>query len=59
MAVVGPIYNYERVEYYGLSSDTKPTGVSPGCTFWVYDTTPTLLYKTYDGKNWILYVTLS
>jgi hypothetical protein len=50
--------------YYGLSSDTKPTVAShsglpepaSGSTFWAYDTN--ILYKTYDGTNWILYVTL-
>jgi len=42
--------------YCGLSSDTKPIGVPAGSLFWAYDTN--ILYKTYDGTNWILYVTL-
>ena len=56
MAVTGPVYNHERTEYYGLAGDTKPAGVPKGSTYWAYDTN--VLYKTYDGTNWILYVTL-
>lgn len=37
--------------YLGLSGDTKPTGVTPGSYFWESDTN--ILYKTYDGTNWI------
>ena len=36
--------------FIGLSSDTKPTGVPPGSTFWAYDTN--ILFKTPDGTNW-------
>lgn len=39
--------------YMGLSTDTKPTGVEPGSDFWAYDTG--ILFKTYDGTNWIAY----
>jgi len=50
--------------YTGLAGDTKPTvalhtGVpepAPGDKFWAYDTN--ILYCTYDGTNWILFVTL-
>ena len=37
--------------YTGLCSDTKPTGVKPGSTFWCYDTN--IVFETYDGTNWI------
>ena len=36
--------------WIGLSTDTKPTGVPVGATFYEYDTK--LWYKTYDGTNW-------
>jgi hypothetical protein len=39
--------------YIGLSTDTKPTSVKPGSTFWAYDTGT--LFKTYDGTNWMAY----
>lgn len=37
--------------FIGLSTDSKPTGVQPGSTFWAYNTN--ILYKTYDGTNWV------
>jgi hypothetical protein len=37
----------------GLSTDSKPTGVSVGSTFFEYDTK--LTYITYDGTNWSSY----
>jgi hypothetical protein len=37
--------------FAGLSSDTKPTSVPPGSYFWESDTN--ILYKTYDGTNWV------
>jgi hypothetical protein len=40
--------------YIGLSTDTKPTGVSVGSFFWEYDTGVT--YATRDGDNWDLYI---
>lgn len=36
--------------FTGLSTDTKPTSVPIGSTFWAYDTN--ILFKTYDGTNW-------
>ena len=36
--------------WIGLSTDSKPTGVRIGATFYEYDTK--LCYKTYDGTNW-------
>ncbi len=39
--------------FFGLSTDTKPTGVEPGSTFWAYDTGT--LFVSYDGTNWITY----
>ena len=39
--------------FIGLSTDTKPTNVPPGSTFWAWDTGT--LFKTYDGTNWIAY----
>ena len=38
--------------YIGLNSDTKPTGVPKGSTFYEYDTGR--LYITYDGTNWVV-----
>jgi len=37
--------------FTGLSTDTKPTSVSPGSYFWAYDTNT--VFKTYDGTNWL------
>ena len=39
--------------WVGLSTDTKPTSVLVGSTFWEYDTK--LEYVTYDGTNWTKY----
>ena len=39
--------------FLGLSTDTKPTGVEPGSTFWAYDTGT--LFTCYDGTNWVAY----
>ena len=39
-------------QFIGLSSDTKPVGVSVGSTFVESDTGNT--YITYDGTNWVL-----
>lgn len=36
--------------YLGLSTDTKPTSVPVGSTFYEYDTKEE--YVTYDGTNW-------
>lgn len=36
--------------FIGLSTDTKPTGVPAGSTYWAYDIN--VLYQTYDGTNW-------
>jgi|GEM_PF-666399 hypothetical protein len=44
---LGTVHNY-----LGVSSDTKPTGVTIGSTFYEYDTRNT--YITYDGTNWSL-----
>lgn len=38
--------------WIGLSTDTKPTSVAVGCTFYEYDTKCT--YTTYDGTNWTI-----
>ena len=38
--------------YWGLSSDTKPTGVIPDTTFRETDTNA--IWITYDGDNWII-----
>lgn len=69
MAVTVAINPNESIEkqphhYNGLAGDTKPTVASHGdlpvptvsSTFWAYDTK--ILYKTYDGTNWSLYLTL-
>src|SRR5512143_4158408 len=45
---VGLITTIQR--FSGLSSDTKPTSVPAGSSFWEYNTG--ILYKTYDGTNW-------
>ncbi len=45
--------NINTGRYIGLSSDTKPTGVDIGSTFWEYDTN--VNYATYDGTNWVVY----
>lgn len=40
--------------FIGLSTDMKPTlEVPSGSTFWESDTN--ILYKNYDGTNWITY----
>jgi len=39
--------------FIGLSTDTKPTGVSVGSVFFEYNTNRT--YRTYDGTNWTRY----
>ena len=38
-------------KYVGLSTDTKPTGVPAGSTFFEYDSHE--LHVTYNGTNWI------
>jgi hypothetical protein len=38
--------------YIGLASDTKPTGVEVGSTFFEYDTG--ILWITHDGTNWVV-----
>lgn len=43
-------------QYMGLSSDTKPTGVPAGSSFWEYDTG--IKYETHDGSNWTSLVPL-
>lgn len=41
--------------FIGVSTDTKPTSVRPGSTFYAYDTG--VLYTTYDdGSNWVVKV---
>lgn len=37
--------------FFGTSSDTKPTSVPAGSTFWEHNTN--ILYVTYDGTNWV------
>jgi hypothetical protein len=37
--------------FIGASTDTKPTDVPVGSTFWCYDTNIT--WVTYDGTNWV------
>ena len=37
--------------YIGLSTDSMPTSVKPGSTFFAYDTNAR--YITYDGTNWV------
>lgn len=39
-----------KSRYIGLSTDTKPTGVPVGSTFYEYDSSRR--YVTYDGTNW-------
>jgi hypothetical protein len=36
--------------FIGASTDTKPTGVPCGSTFWEYNTN--IEHVTYDGTNW-------
>ena len=38
--------------FIGLSTDTKPTDINAGATFYEYDTGK--LYITPDGSNWVL-----
>jgi hypothetical protein len=38
--------------FVGASTDTKPTGVQIGATFYEYDTK--WLYITFDGSSWML-----
>lgn len=38
--------------FLGLSTDSKPTGVPPGSTFWEYDTGKR--WATVDGTTWAL-----
>ena len=40
--------------YIGASTDTKPTSVPIGSTFYEYDTR--VDYITYDGTNWVVYL---
>lgn len=40
-------------KFVGLSTDTKPTGVGSGSSFWERDTN--ILWKTYDGTNWVVF----
>jgi hypothetical protein len=42
--------------YIVQGGTTKPTGVPIGSTCW--DATNNILYKAYDGTNWVLFVTL-
>jgi len=37
--------------YIGLSTDTKPTGVPVGSTFYEYNNRR--MYITYDGTLWV------
>ena len=39
--------------WVGLSTDTKPTGVQVGSTF--YEFNSHITYITYDGTNWVKY----
>ena len=39
-----------------LTADTNPTGVPIGSTLW--DAQANIIYKTCDGTNWVVYVTL-
>ncbi|MFA5558616.1 MAG: hypothetical protein WDA59_04040 [Methanofastidiosum sp.] len=45
--------------YYGLPTDTKPTGVPIGSVFIEVhtDTGKGYRYETYDGDNWVLIAT--
>lgn len=48
------IYETRIKRFVGLSTDTKPTDDVPaGSYFWAWDTG--VLFKTYDGTNWIAY----
>lgn len=38
-------------KFQGASSDTKPTDVPPGSTFYEYDTG--IMFICYDGTNWV------
>ena len=42
--------------YIVQGGTTKPTGVPIGSTCW--DATANIVYKTYDGTNWVVYITL-
>jgi hypothetical protein len=41
-------------DYYGLSTDAKPTGVPIGSTF--KETNTGKIFETGDGTNWFLIV---
>ena len=43
--------------YIVQGGTAKPTGVPIGSTCW--DATANILYKTYDGTTWVVYVTLA
>ena len=45
------------MHYIVQGGTAKPTGVGIGSTCW--DATANILYKTYDGTNWVVYVTLA
>ena len=45
------------MRYIVQGGTAKPTGVPIGSTCW--DATANIIYKTYDGTNWVVYVTLS
>ena len=50
--------NENAIRRYIVQGGTaKPTGVPVGSTCW--DATANIIYKTYDGTNWVVYVTLS
>ncbi len=41
-----------ELNFVGLSTDTKPTGVPVGSDFYETDTQDR--YLTYDGTNWVV-----
>ena len=43
--------------YLTTASTTKPTDVPIGSTCW--DSVANIIYKTADGTNWVVFVTLA
>lgn len=55
MTISGPTYAHERLEYYGVVGDTRPTGVPKGSRYIesAADGSTTIIYYTPDdGTTW-------
>jgi hypothetical protein len=55
MTVSGPTYTHERLEYYGIIGDTKPSGVPKGSRYIQYssdDSSTIIFFTPDDGTTW-------